>query len=75
MKQRMTSPTFWNHEHVDYIFARDQALLYLDRRIISVHNVTIVNVTLTDRCLAGYYNQRDSYGDDKNIFTLHSYVV
>ena len=64
IKQRMTFFTFWNHKNVDCIFACDQTLLYLDKRTVSVHNVTIINVTLTDRCLAGYYNQRGSYSDN-----------
>ena len=71
IKQRMTSFTFWNHENVDYIFARDQVLLYLDKRTIYVHNVTIINVTLTDRCLDGYCNQRGSSSNDNEyIYTL-----
>ena len=33
--------------------------------------MTIINVTLTDRCLAGYCNQRGSYSDDNEyIYTL-----
>ncbi|KAL3777962.1 hypothetical protein ACHAW5_003396 [Stephanodiscus triporus] len=45
-----SSPSYW--ENVHYRFARDGALLHLDEKTISLHNITFVNVTLTERCLS-----------------------
>ena len=46
----LSSPSYW--EKVHYRFARDDALLHLDEKTVSLHNVTLVNVTLTERCLS-----------------------
>ena len=46
----LSSPSYW--EKVHYRFARDDALLHLDETTISLHNITFVNVTLTERCLS-----------------------
>ena len=46
----LSSPSYW--EKVHYRFARDDALLHLDEKTVSLHNVTFVNVTLTERCLS-----------------------
>jgi hypothetical protein len=45
-----SSPSYWKNVH--YRFARDDALLHLDEKTISLHNITFVNVTLTERCLS-----------------------
>ena len=46
----LSSPEFW--EDPTYRFAIDDALLYLDENSIYLHNITTVNVTLTERCLS-----------------------
>ncbi|KAL3809407.1 hypothetical protein ACHAXA_007007 [Cyclostephanos tholiformis] len=46
----LSSPSYW--EKVHYRYARDDALLHLDEKTISLHNITFVNVTLTERCLS-----------------------
>ncbi|KAL7489933.1 hypothetical protein ACHAW6_015663 [Cyclotella cf. meneghiniana] len=46
----LSSPEFW--EDPSYRFSIDDALLYLDEKSIYLHNVTIVNVTVTERCLS-----------------------
>ena len=47
---RLASPEFWKKPH--YRFATDDALIYLDRRASTLHNVNVVNVTVTERCLS-----------------------
>mmetsp|Transcript_14904 Transcript_14904/g.23127 ORF Transcript_14904/g.23127 Transcript_14904/m.23127 type:complete len:684 (+) Transcript_14904:76-2127(+) len=37
---------------IDYRFTTSEALLYLDKRLIFNHNITLVNVTLSERCLS-----------------------
>eukprot|EP00804_Cyclotella_cryptica_P006398 CCRYP_014279-RA/>CCRYP_014279-RA protein AED:0.30 eAED:0.30 QI:401/1/1/1/1/1/4/570/1086 len=46
----LSSPEFW--EDPSYRFSIDDALLYLDEKSIYLHNITIVNVTVTERCLS-----------------------
>jgi hypothetical protein len=45
-----STPEFW--EDPSYRFSIDDALLYLDEKSIYLHNITIVNVTVTERCLS-----------------------
>ena len=45
-----SSPTYW--EKVHYQFAIDDALLYLDEKAALLHNITLVNITITERCLS-----------------------
>lgn len=47
---RLSSPEFWKKPH--YRFATDDALIYLDHRASILHNVHVVNVTVTERCLS-----------------------
>ena len=44
-----SSPEYWDEPH--YRFSLDDALLYLDEKSALLHNITIVNVTVTERCL------------------------
>lgn len=37
---------------IDYRFATSEALLYLENRVVFNHNITLVNVTLSERCLS-----------------------
>jgi len=46
----LSSPSYW--EKVHYRFAIDDALLYLDENSALLHNITVVNVTVTERCLS-----------------------
>jgi len=46
----LSSPEYW--QDPSYRFALDDALLYLDEKSIYLHNITIVNVTVTERCLS-----------------------
>jgi hypothetical protein len=46
----LLSSSHW--EQVHYRYARDDALLHLDEKTLSLHNITLVNVTLTERCLS-----------------------
>ena len=45
-----SSPSYW--EKVHYQFAIDDALLYLDETAALLHNITLVNITVTERCLS-----------------------
>jgi len=45
-----STPTYW--EKVHYQFAIDDALLYLDETAALLHNITLVNITVTERCLS-----------------------
>ena len=45
-----SSPSYW--EKVHYRFAMDDALLFLDDTSAWLHNITVVNVTVTERCLS-----------------------
>jgi hypothetical protein len=45
-----SSPEYW--EDPSYRFAIDDALLYLDEKSIYLHNISIVNLTVTERCLS-----------------------
>uniref|UniRef100_A0A7S4VIQ3 Uncharacterized protein n=1 Tax=Ditylum brightwellii TaxID=49249 RepID=A0A7S4VIQ3_9STRA len=53
----------------DYRFSTSEALLYLDSNILWMHNVTVVNVTLTERCLSSGNDQSSS-----SIFTKASEI-
>jgi len=46
----LSSPSYW--ETVHYRYAMDDALLFLDETSAFLHNVTLVNVTVTERCLS-----------------------
>uniref|UniRef100_A0A7S4MZ70 Uncharacterized protein n=1 Tax=Odontella aurita TaxID=265563 RepID=A0A7S4MZ70_9STRA len=46
----LSSPSYWSKPH--YLFATSDALLRLDPKFRHLHNVTVVNVTLTERCLS-----------------------
>jgi len=45
-----STPTYW--EKVHYQFAIDDALLYLDETAALLHNITLVNITVTEKCLS-----------------------
>lgn len=45
-----SSPAFWEEPH--YRFSMDDALLYLDEKSALIHNISVVNVTVTERCLS-----------------------
>ena len=47
---RLSTPAYWKKPH--YRFATDDALLFLDKRSLYLHNVSVVNVTITERCLS-----------------------
>jgi len=38
---------------IDYRFSMSDALLYLDESFMFQHNVSLINITVTDRCLVG----------------------
>ena len=50
MDDELSSPEYW--QDPSYRFAIDDALLYLDEKSIYLHNISVVNVTLTERCLS-----------------------
>lgn len=45
-----SSPSYWEEPH--YRFSLDDALLYLDDSSALIHNITNVNITVTERCLS-----------------------
>ena len=45
-----SSPSYWEKPY--YRFAIDDALLYMDAGTRYRHNITVVNVTVTERCLS-----------------------
>lgn len=45
-----SSPAYWEEPH--YRFSMDDALLYLDEKSALLHNISIVNITVTERCLS-----------------------
>jgi hypothetical protein len=45
-----SSAVYWS-EPV-YKFSANEALMFLDKKMISFHNISIVNVTLSERCLS-----------------------
>jgi hypothetical protein len=45
-----SSPEYWDKPH--YKFSMDDALLYIDDKTAKLHNITNVNVTVTERCLS-----------------------
>ena len=49
-EDELSSPTYWEKPH--YRYAIDDALLYLDEQAALLHNITVVNVTVTERCLS-----------------------
>ncbi len=50
LEAELSSPSYW--EKVHYRFSMDDALLHLDEMSVYLHNITLVNVTLTERCLS-----------------------
>ena len=46
----LSSPSYWSTPH--YLFSTNEALLRLSPRFRLLHNVTVINVTLTERCLS-----------------------
>ncbi|KAL3766668.1 hypothetical protein ACHAWU_003424 [Discostella pseudostelligera] len=56
-----SSPAYW--EKVHYRFSLDGALLHLDEMSAYLHNITFVNVTVTERCLSSGF-------DDGNLSVL-----
>lgn len=46
-----SDPSYWEQPQ-RYRFATNEALLYLDSKLASLHNLTIINVTLTEHCLS-----------------------
>lgn len=53
----MSSQEFWEKPH--YKYASSEALVHLDDKMVRWHNVTLVNVTLEERCL-------NTGGDDRH---------
>jgi len=49
-----SSPAYW--EKVHYRFSLDGALLHLDEMSAYLHNITFVNVTVTERCLSSGFD-------------------
>ena len=45
-----SSPSYWEEPH--YRFAMDDALLFFDVKSALMHNITNVNITVTERCLS-----------------------
>jgi hypothetical protein len=45
-----SSPLYWEEPH--YRFSMDDALLYLDEKSALLHNISVVNITVTERCLS-----------------------
>eukprot|EP00970_Alexandrium_tamarense_P017415 scaffold9505_cov202-Alexandrium_tamarense.AAC.11 len=62
-EDELSSSSFWEEPH--YRYAIDDALLYLDEKSAYLHNITIVNVTVTERCLS-------SGSDDGNLSMLET---
>jgi hypothetical protein len=50
IEDELSSPSYWKKVH--YRFAIDDALLYLDEKSALLHNISVVNVTVTERCLS-----------------------
>ncbi|KAL7493466.1 hypothetical protein ACHAWT_002462 [Skeletonema menzelii] len=63
-KDIYSSPAYWEEPH--YRFSMDDALLYLDEKVALLHNISIVNVTVTERCL--------STGEDDGKLTFFNTV-
>ena len=49
-EDELSSPSYW--EKIHYRFSLDDALLHLDETSSFMHNITLVNVTVTERCLS-----------------------
>jgi len=45
-----SSPSYWEKPH--YRFSIDDALLFMDTKSAYLHNITLVNITVTERCLS-----------------------
>ena len=63
-KDVYSSPAYWEEPH--YRFSMDDALLYLDEKVALLHNISIVNITVTERCL--------STGEDDGKLTFFNAV-
>lgn len=46
----LSTPAYWKRPH--YRFSSSDAILYLDGSVAFLHNVSVVNITLTERCLS-----------------------
>ena len=49
-QNELSTPSYW--EKVHYRYAIDDALLYMDDKSALMHNITVVNITVTERCLS-----------------------
>jgi hypothetical protein len=49
------SESYWKEPH--YKFSNNEALMFLDDNMLRYHNVSIVNITLTERCLSTGHDQ------------------
>jgi hypothetical protein len=49
------SESYWTEPH--YKFSTNEALMFLDDNMLRYHNVSIVNITLTERCLSTGHDQ------------------
>eukprot|EP00979_Chaetoceros_neogracilis_P006048 scaffold1197_cov168-Chaetoceros_neogracile.AAC.7 len=58
-----SSAIYWSEP--GYKFSANEALMFLDNKMISFHNISIINVTLSERCLStgsddGVYHSRST---------------
>lgn len=84
---KYSTATYW--ENAAYRFSTSEALMFLDDKLLMYHNISIVNVTLSERCLStgsdnGVYNMRINkfaqflapiYGMDEVIFNQVMYGI
>ncbi|KAL7473338.1 hypothetical protein ACHAXS_013797 [Conticribra weissflogii] len=49
-EDQFSSPSYWEKPH--YRFSIDDALLFMDTKSAYLHNITLVNITVTERCLS-----------------------
>lgn len=49
------SESYWKEPH--YKFSTNEALMFLDDNMLRYHNVSFVNITLTERCLSTGHDQ------------------
>lgn len=74
-----SSPAYWEAPH--YRFSMDDALLYIDEKSALLHNISVVNVTLTERCLStgkdnGKYSFFTSAGEFlSKIYGMDSVII
>lgn len=57
---KYSTAAYW--ENAAYRFSTSEALMFLDETLLSYHNVSIVNVTLSERCL--------STGSDDGVYKI-----